>query len=452
MYIISIRILKVNWEAAVKYLGSMKEVDGVLEIGGVLVTQLQNEYGTPLYIYDLELMERKIKALKDGFISDKFKTTVVYASKAYLSKAMVQVVDRMGLHIDAVSAGELHTILSEKINPKKVHMHGNNKSLEEIEICVEKGIGSIILDNRFEAKRVAKVCRKFGKKMDVMLRLNIGIDAHTHEYIKTAKHTSKFGESIFDKNIVEIVREIVEEDELNFLGFHCHIGSQIFDELAFYEGIDSMVKFTKEVSKELNITIPEINIGGGFGVRYTEGDTDVDLKYLMQKIIDCLEKTLESEKVKVEKISIEPGRSIVGQAGSTLYTVGGKKETFGGEKYIFIDGGMTDNIRPALYNAKYESIVANRLLNNEKKEIVSIAGKCCESGDVIIKNIKLGECSEGDLILVSCTGAYGHSMSSNYNKALKSAVVFVKSGKSCLISKRETYEDLLKNDLSLEDM
>lgn len=434
-----------------KYLGTMKNVNGVLEIGGVLVTELQKYYGTPLYIYDLELIEKKIKALKDGFHSDKFKTTIVYASKAYLSKGMVQVVDKMGLDIDAVSAGELCTILSTKIDSKKVHMHGNNKSLEELEMCVGNGIGSIILDNRFEAKRVADVCKKLGKKIDVMLRMNIGIDAHTHEYIKTAKHTSKFGESIFDKDIFEIVRDIVGKQELNFLGFHCHIGSQIFDELAFCEGIETMVKFTKEISEQLNIKISEINLGGGFGVRYTEEDTDVDLKKLMKKIIGCLESTLESERFSVEKVSIEPGRSIVAQAGSTLYTVGGKKKTFGGEKYVFIDGGMTDNIRPALYNAKYESVVANRL-DEEKKQTVSLAGKCCESGDVIIKDTKLGQCDEGDLVLVSCTGAYGHSMSSNYNKALRPAVVFVKGGRSYLVSKRETYEDLMRNDLMLEEV
>ena len=432
-----------------KFLGTMKDVDGVLEIGGVLVTKLQKEYGTPLYIYDLELIEKKITALKEGFCSEKFKTTIVYASKAYLSKGMVQVVDKMGLDIDAVSAGELHTILSTKINPKKVHMHGNNKSLEELEMCIGNEIGSIILDNRFEAKRVADICKRLGKKIDVMLRLNIGIDAHTHEYIKTAKHTSKFGESIFDKDIVEIVRDIVEKEELNFLGFHCHIGSQIFDELAFGEGIETMVKFTKEISEKLNIKIPEINLGGGFGVRYTEEDTDVDLKKLMKKIVKSLEVTLEAENFTIEKVSIEPGRSIVAQAGSTLYTVGGKKKTFGGEKYIFIDGGMTDNIRPALYSAKYESVVANRL-NEEKKEVVTLAGKCCESGDVIIKDIKLGKCAEGDLVLVSCTGAYGHSMSSNYNKALKPAVVFVKGGRSYLVSKRETYEDLVRNDLDID--
>ncbi|MDX8336945.1 diaminopimelate decarboxylase [Candidatus Cetobacterium colombiensis] len=434
-----------------KYLGSMKNKDGILEVGGVLTTQLKKDFETPLYIYDLELMEKNIKILKEGFSSDKFRTTVVYASKAYLSKGIVQVIDNFGLHIDAVSAGELHTILSTGIDHKKIHMHGNNKSMEEIELCVANNIGSIILDNRFEADKVSEICKKMGKKMDVMLRLNIGIDAHTHEYIKTAKHTSKFGESIFAEDIICIVKNIVEKKELNFLGFHCHIGSQIFDELAFYEGIETMVKFTKEVSEKLNIIIPEINIGGGFGVRYTKEDTDVNLKKLMTDIIRHLEKTLEVENLKIENVSIEPGRSIVAQAGSTLYTVGGTKETFGGEKYVFIDGGMTDNIRPALYKAEYESVVANKL-NENIKEKVTLAGKCCESGDIIIKDTELQKCNENDLVLVSCTGAYGHSMSSNYNKALKPAVVFVKLGKSYLVSKRESYDDLIKNDLLLENI
>ncbi|MBC2854898.1 diaminopimelate decarboxylase [Cetobacterium sp. 2A] len=433
-----------------KYLGTMTNVSGVLEIGGVSVEELQQTYGTPLYIYDLDFMEEKIEAIKNVFKSEKFKTTVVYASKAYLSKGMAQIINKFGLDIDAVSAGELYTILSSGFPAKKIHMHGNNKSQEEIEFCVQNEIGSIILDNRFEAEKVSEACKKFGKKMNVMLRLNIGIDAHTHEYIKTSKHSSKFGESIFDTDIVNIVKNIIEKEELNFLGFHSHIGSQIFDEVAFCDGIETMIKFTKKISKQLNIIIPDINIGGGFGVRYTEEDTDVDLKKIMKKIIKCLEENLEKEDLKIENISIEPGRSIVAQAGSTLYTVGGEKQTFGGEKYIFIDGGMTDNIRPALYQAKYESIIANKL-NETKKETVTIAGKCCESGDIIAKNIKLGKCHEGDLILVSCTGAYGHSMSSNYNKSLKSAVVFVKSGKSYLVSKRETYEDLVKNDFLLEE-
>ena len=428
-----------------KFLGTMENNNGILTIGGVSVEKLEKEYGTPLYIYDLELIEKKIGIIKESFKSKKFQTKVVYASKAYLSKAMCQVVNKNGLDIDAVSGGELHTILSSGFPVKGIHMHGNNKTLEEIEMCVENEIGSIILDNNSEIIKVNDICKKLNKKMDVMLRLNIGIDAHTHEYIKTAKHTSKFGESIFDENIVNIVKNIVDSERLNFLGFHCHIGSQIFDETAFCEGVETMVLFTKKIATDLNIEIPEINLGGGFGVRYTSEDTDIDLGKIIEKVVKALENSLEENDFSIKKVSIEPGRSIVAEAGSTLYKIGGTKKTFGGEKYIFIDGGMTDNIRPALYQAKYEAIIANKLNSNEK-EVVTIAGKCCESGDIIIKDIELAKVREEDLVLVSCTGAYGHSMSSNYNKALKPAVVFVKDSKTYLASKRESYEDLTKND------
>ena len=433
-----------------KFLGTMKNVNSILEIGGVSVKELKKNYGTPLYIYDLKLIEDKIMEIKDNFKSNLFESKIVYASKAYLSKGMIQIINKFKLHIDAVSGGELYTILSSNFPPERIHMHGNNKTVEEIDMCVKNEIGSIILDNRFEIEKVVNSCKKFNKRMNVMLRLNIGIDAHTHEYIKTSKHSSKFGESIFDKEINNIIKEIVEKKELNFLGFHCHIGSQIFDEIAFCEGVKVMVNFTKEISEKLSIEIPEINIGGGFGVRYTDEDTDIDLGIIMRKIIECLEKNLKEKKLKVESVSIEPGRSIIAQAGSTLYTVGGEKKTFGGEKYIFIDGGMTDNIRPALYQAKYECLVANKI-GEKNQEIVTLAGKCCESGDIIAKNIKLESCAEGDLILVSCTGAYGYSMSSNYNKMLRPAVVFVKNGKSYLITKRENYDNLIENDLEFNE-
>ena len=236
---------------------------------------------------------------------------------------------------------------------------------------------------------------------------------------------------------------------MEFLGFHCHIGSQIFDTKAFHEGIESMVKETKKISEALGIYIPEINLGGGFGVYYTEKDTAIDIEQFMRSMIEHLEKSIEAEKLEIKKVTIEPGRSIVANAGSTLYTVGGTKTTYGGVKYIFIDGGMTDNIRPALYQAEYESIVANKV-DAPAEEIVTVAGKCCESGDLIIKDGKLAKAETGDLVLVATTGAYGHSMSNNYNKAPKPAVVFVKDGKSTLSIKRESFEDLIRNDVLID--
>jgi len=432
-----------------KLFGTMKAENGILEIGGIKVTELAEKYGTPLYIMDQSLTEENIIKYKNNFKSSKFDTSIVYASKAFLSKAICQLVEKYDIEIDAVSGGELYTIKTSGLPMKKVHMHGNNKTDEELEMCLDYEIGSIIIDNEEEIERLSRICKEKNKKIKVMMRINIGIDAHTHEYIKTSKHSSKFGESIFDERITEIVGKIVKDENMEFLGFHCHIGSQIFDTKAFHEGIESMVKETKKISEVLGIYIPEINLGGGFGVYYTEKDTAIDVEQFMKSMIEHLERSLEAEKMKLKKVSIEPGRSIVANAGSTLYTVGGTKTTYGGVKYIFIDGGMTDNIRPALYQAEYEAVVANKI-NEPAEDVVTIAGKCCESGDLIIKNGKLAKAETGDLILVATTGAYGYSMSNNYNKAPKPAVVFVKDGKSALSIKRESLEDLVRNDVLID--
>lgn len=432
-----------------RYFGTMKNDEGILNIGGISVKELAEKYKTPLYIMDMAHIENNIKQYKTWFKSEKFNTTVVYASKAFLSKGICQVLDKYDVHIDAVSGGELYTIVASNFPTEKIHMHGNNKSIEELEMCLELKIGSIILDNMDEVKKLVEVCKIKNKKMKVMLRINTGIDAHTHEYIKTSKHSSKFGESIFDDSAEKVVEEVLKNEELEFLGFHCHIGSQIFDTNAFLEGIDVMVKYTKEISEKYNIYIPEINLGGGFGVYYTEEDVEIEIDKFMKTMIEYLEKSLEREKLKIENVTIEPGRSIVANAGSTLYTVGGTKVTYSGDKYVFIDGGMTDNMRPALYQAKYEAAVANKL-NETNFETVTIAGKCCESGDLIIKKGEIAKAEIGDLIITPTTGAYGYSMSNNYNKLVRPAVVFVKDGRSYVSIKRENYEDLVKNDVFMD--
>ncbi|MGL4687187.1 MAG: diaminopimelate decarboxylase, partial [Fusobacteriaceae bacterium] len=363
--------------------GTMKNNNGILEIGGVKTTELVEQYGTPLYIMDFLLIEENILKYKLYFQSKHFKTNIIYASKAFLCKGMCQIIEKYDINIDAVSSGELYTIKSSETNMQRVHMHGNNKSIDELEMCLEYNIKSIILDNEEEIKKLSKICQMKNKKIKVMLRMNIGIDAHTHEYIKTAKHSSKFGISIFENKIYEILKMILDDENLEFLGFHCHIGSQIFEINAFYEAVKIMVEFTKSISEKLNIVIPEINLGGGFGVFYTESDTHLNIEYFMKSLIKCLEENLKREQLKVERISIEPGRSIVANAGTTLYKVGARKKTFDDTSYVFVDGGMTDNIRPALYKAQYTALVANKM-NNVKDEVVSIAGKCCESSDIIV--------------------------------------------------------------------
>lgn len=428
-----------------KMFGSMKNKDGILEIGGIDSRKLLAQYGSPLYVMDLELIEKNIKIFKENFKSKKFETFVVYASKAFLCKGMCNIISKFNIEMDAVSGGELYLIKSSNMPMERVHMHGNNKSVEELEMCLDYEVGSIILDGTEEVEKLSRLCSEKNKKIKVMLRINIGIDAHTHEYIKTAKHTSKFGVSIFSTDFLDLVKRIVEDKNFIFLGFHCHIGSQIFDTKAFLEEIDILVKETKSISQKLGIEIPEINLGGGFGVFYTNEDKPLELEHFMKEIIRHIEKISEEENYMIKKISIEPGRSIVANAGTTLYTVGGTKETYGGIKYVFVDGGMTDNIRPALYQAKYEALVANKM-NSRNMETVTIAGKCCESGDVLIKNIKLPKCDSGDIIGILSTGAYGYSMSNNYNKICRPAVVFVKNGVSYLAIRRETYKDLVALD------
>ncbi|MGL5049182.1 MAG: diaminopimelate decarboxylase [Fusobacteriaceae bacterium] len=429
--------------------GTMKNNDGILSIGGISVEKLAQEFKTPLYIMDCQLIEENIKKFKSGFKSNEFKTEIVYASKAFLSKTMCKILQKYDLDIDAITTGELYTIQSSGFPMEKVHMHGNNKSEEELLFCLENGVGSIILDNFLEIKRLSTLAKKIDKKIKVMLRINIGIDAHTHEYIKTSKHSSKFGISIFGEDIYSAVEEIIDSNNLEFLGFHCHIGSQIFDEMAFLEAGTAMIEFSKKISEKFSILIPEINLGGGFGVYYTEEDSEIDIESFMKKIITHIESQLKQQNYSIKKLSIEPGRSIVANAGSTLYTVGESKVTFSGEKYVFVDGGMGDNLRPALYQAKYEAVIANKM-DYPTEELVNIAGKCCESGDILIKNISLQKSVSKDLLLIPTTGAYGYSMSNNYNKLVRPGVVFVKDGKAYVSIQRESYEDLIKNDLNTD--
>ncbi|MDR3259898.1 MAG: diaminopimelate decarboxylase [Fusobacteriaceae bacterium] len=432
-----------------KLFGTMNNNNGILEIGGISVTDLAKQFKTPLYIMDQALIEKNIEKYKNGFKSDLFKTAIVYASKAFLSKGICQIVDKYGLDIDAVSGGELYAIKSSNFPMDRVHMDGNNKSLEELEMCIDYGIDSIIIDNIPEVINIQNIASKKDKKINALLRLNIGIDAHTHEYIKTSKNNSKFGESIYDNKIYKTMETIINSKNINFLGFHCHIGSQIFDMKSFYEAIDIMLDFSQKISLKFGNIVKEINLGGGFGVYYTEKDVAVDLEEASKLIIKYLEKSLKEKSMELEKVSIEPGRSIVANAGSTLYTVGGTKETYGGLKYIFVDGGMADNIRPALYQAEYEAAIVNKM-NEEPSEDVSIAGKCCESGDIVVKNYKIAKAEIGDLVLTPTTGAYGHTMASNYNKCPIPAVVFVKDGKAKISIKRQSYEDMIINDDFIE--
>ena len=431
-----------------KLFGTSKVVNNELNIGGVGVQELREKFSTPLYVMDQTLLEENMAIFRDNFKSDKFKTEVIYASKAFLAVAMAQLVNRNGLSMDVVSGGELFTAIKAGFPMEKLYFHGNNKTYDELELAIDNNLGTIIVDNPLELHRLNKICADKNKKAKVLLRVNPGIDAHTHEYIQTSKFSSKFGESIFDEEIFNIIKEFLNSENVILEGFHCHVGSQIFDEKPFFGAIDVMFKFAKEVEEKTGFASKVINLGGGFGIYYSEEDNPIALQDFVTRMISDLEIKKEEYGLSVEQVNIEPGRSIVANSGTTIYTVGGLKDTFSCKKYIFVDGGMTDNIRPALYQAKYEGVIANKMLETPTL-CATVAGKCCESGDVLIHDSYFAEAVDGDILAIASTGAYNYSMSSNYNRIIKPAVVFVKDGKAQLVVKRETYEDLVRNDLEL---
>ena len=420
--------------------------NGNLEIGEMDTLDLVKEYGTPLYVMDQELMENTIDTMKEAFVSGRFNTQIAYAGKAFLTTGMVNLINKKGLDLDVVSAGELYTAYKAGFPMERVHMHGNNKTLEELNMAIDLGIKEIVIDNEDEISKIEKICREKEKKQAVVLRIDPGIEAHTHEYIKTSGLTSKFGISLFQENLFDIVKRLNDSEYLEFKGFHTHIGSQIFQSAFFIFALDEIFKYLSKLKEELGISVETVNMGGGFGVYYSEGDQPPKLDELLKEVITYTEAMEIKYRIGFKNLYIEPGRSIVANAGTTLYTVGGIKETVGGKTYVFVDGGMADNIRPALYQAKYEAGIVSKL-NHESVNEVTLAGKFCESGDVLIEKAKLQKPEIGDIIAVPTTGAYCYSMSSNYNRFAKPALIFVKDGKAKLAVKRETLDDLIRNDV-----
>ena len=419
---------------------------GNLSIGGVDTVELVKEFKTPLYVMDQELIETTIDKMKEAFKSTRFNTRIAYAGKAFLSTGMIKLVELKGLDLDVVSGGELYTAHKARFPMNKVHLHGNNKLVNEIEMAVEFGIDTIVVDNEDEIDKIERICREKGKKQAVLVRIDPGIEAHTHHYIKTSGLTSKFGISLFQDNLFDIIKRLNDSEWIEFKGFHTHIGSQIFQSAFFIFALDEIFKYLDKLKKELGIVVHTVNMGGGFGVYYKEGDDPKPIEEVLSEIITYTEAMEIKYQIGFKELCIEPGRSIVGNAGTTLYEVGGIKETVGGKTYVFIDGGMSDNIRTALYQAEYEAGVVNKLNDTDVREI-TLAGKLCESGDIIIEKGKLPKATEiGDIVAVTTTGAYCYTMSSNYNRMMRPAVVFVKDGKAKVAVKRETLDDLIRND------
>ena len=401
---------------------------------------LKDRYQTPLFLYDVRELKSRMDSLKKHFVSKLFDTEILYASKAFSVKAMIQLVQERGLSLDVVSLGELYTAEQVGFDFHHIYFHGNNKTEEELRYAVEKSVGTIIVDNEMELKRLADISSELKKKVNVLIRLNLGIEAHTHQYIVTAHIDSKFGVAYHSEEFKRMEEVLLESPYLDFDGFHSHIGSQIFDLRPFDAAIEKLIAICRDYNQPL-----VLNIGGGFGVTYTKADHPVSLQDVATHLIKTTERLLKQEAIVLKKLCIEPGRSIVAEAGSTLYTIGFQKQT-PNKLYYFVDGGMTDNIRPALYQAQYEC----RILGKEdsfKNRLVTIAGKCCESGDILIENCLLPPALPGDLLLMNTTGAYGYSMSSNYNKICLPAVVFLEDGTDRLVVRRQTLEELIEREV-----
>jgi diaminopimelate decarboxylase len=362
---------------------------------------------------------------------------------------MVQLAEEEGLSLDVVSGGELYTALAAGFPVERIHFHGNNKSREELEMALEHGIGCIVVDNFYELELLKIVCAEKNTNMKILLRVTPGIEAHTHDYILTGQEDSKFGFDLQNGQARNALINALGNPRLEVLGLHCHIGSQIFDPTGFLLATQKIFEQMAVWKQEFNFEAKVLNLGGGFGIRYTKEDEPIQPSQYVEEIIAEVKKCVEHYSLNFPEIWIEPGRSLVGDSGITLYQVGSSKDVPGVRKYLAVDGGMSDNIRPALYQAKYEAVLANKPLSTPK-ETVSIAGKCCESGDMLIWDLPLPATDEGDILAVFCTGAYGYSMANNYNRIPRPAVVFVENGESRIVVKRESYEDLVRHDLSLK--
>lgn len=418
--------------------------DGHLIIGGCDAVELADEYGTPLYVYDENTLRGHCREFKNEFGQRYADTTVLYASKAFLNRAMATILKEEGLGLDVVSAGELFIAESVDFPMDMVYFHGNNKSAEELKSALKHHIARIVVDSFDELEMLGRLAEEGGHIPDILLRITPGVDAHTHGHITTGVAGSKFGFPLFSAD--EAVNRAMSIPSLNLIGLHFHIGSIITDLQPYKEAIDTVLDFAAEMKEKHGFEIEELNIGGGFAVQYTVDFPVPPVSVYAEVVVSQVMHRCKKLGLPLPMITIEPGRAIAAQAGVALYQAGVVKEIPGFRSYVSVDGGMADNIRPALYGAEYEAVVANKMLAEEEKE-VTIAGKFCESGDILVKNIKLPPVTAGDIIAIPVCGAYCLPMGSNYNASLKPAVVMVKEGKARLIRRRETHQDLIAYDL-----
>ena len=418
-----------------------------LVIGKNDTVELAKEFGTPLYVLDEDLLRENCKVYKNAI--DKYydgNGLVLYANKAFCTKYTCKVMAEEGLGIDVVSGGELYTAKMADFPMDKVYFHGNNKTVDELTMAVEYGVGNVIVDNIYELERLDAIAKAHGIVQNIMFRIKPGVDAHTHSFVQTGQIDSKFGVALENGEAFEICKKAKEMSNVKVNGIHCHIGSQIFDIEPFCKAAEIMMNFAGDLKDELGIEIEKLNLGGGYGISYTESDDPVPYDEYIKYVSEIVKDIAAKRGVRLPMILMEPGRSIVAPAGITLYTVGGVKDIKDVRKYVLVDGGMGDNPRYILYQSEYTAVVANNA-NAKRTEKVTIAGRCCESGDLLLENTLMPETNVGDTLAVLATGAYNYSMASNYNRIPRPAVVAVSGGNAKVIVKRESYEDIIRNDL-----
>lgn len=420
--------------------------DNILYFDGCNTVELAKSYGTPLYVLSETAIVERCREIKETFLNKYERTRAAYASKAFLTLVMCKIIEREGLCLDVVSGGELYTAIKADFPAERIEFNGNNKSLEELELAIDYNIGRIIVDGFDELDIIEDICRKKGKKTNILYRITPGVKSDSHDYIVTGKKDSKFGFPLDDDVIFPAIEKAINSPYVNFLGLHFHVGSQLHTNESHLKALNITLKLIKDLIERYDYVIKELNVGGGYGIRYTDADDRKPYAYFLDPIMEQIEEFSKNMNITRPDVVVEPGRSIVGEAGITLYTIGTIKDIKGVRKYVSVDGGMTDNIRPALYQAKYEGLIANKA-GEPRNDLVTISGKCCESGDILIKDIYLPKAERGDILAVFSTGAYCYAMASNYNKNPMLATVLVKEGKSQVIVKRQTYEHMIANEI-----
>lgn len=413
-----------------------------LVFDGCCLEDLASIYGTPSYFFSETIIREQCQEYREAFKKWNIDYEILYAGKAFLVQAMAHIINEEGLSLDVSSGGEIYIALEGGFPAERIYFHGNNKSEEDLNFAIKRGIGTIVIDNLYELELVEQIANILNKKVNILVRAIPGVDTHTHKKIRTGQIDSKFGIPIQD--FLYIFPAILAKKHLIYQGVHCHIGSQLFDMQSYYLAIREMIDMIKAIEKNYEIKTSVLNLGGGLGVRYTEDDTALSINQYVHQLVGQIKIMCNENQLSIPKILVEPGRSIIADAGVTLYRVGPIKQAKGMTRYLIVDGGMTDNLRPSLYDARYEALIVNKF-DEEALETVTVAGKCCESGDILIKDIKLPHAENGDLIVLFTTGAYHYSMSSNYNGFPRPPVVLVNKGKHGFMVKGETYQYMNQN-------